>query len=29
MSVRLSIRQTDPRFNVIAYLYSLLVTLNP
>lgn len=27
--VRLSIRQTDPRFNVIAYLYSLLITLNP
>jgi hypothetical protein len=26
---RLSIRQTDPRFNAIAYLYSLLVTLNP
>jgi hypothetical protein len=26
---RLSIRQTDPRFNTIAYLYSVLVTLNP
>jgi hypothetical protein len=28
-AVRLSIRQTDPRFNMIAYLYSLLVVLNP
>jgi hypothetical protein len=26
---RLSIRQTDPRFNTISYLYSVLVTLNP
>lgn len=26
---RLSIRQADPRFNAIAYLYSVLVTLNP
>lgn len=26
---RLSIRQADPRFNTIAYLYSVLVTLNP
>jgi hypothetical protein len=28
-SARLSIRQADPRFNAIAYLYSVLVTLNP
>jgi hypothetical protein len=26
---RLSIRQADPRFDAIAYLYSVLVTLNP
>ena len=26
---RLSIQQADPRFNAIAYLYSVLVTLNP
>jgi hypothetical protein len=27
--VRLSLRQMDPRFNTIAYLFSVLVTLNP
>ncbi len=26
---RLSIRQTDPRFNMAAYIFSVLVTLNP
>jgi hypothetical protein len=29
MQARLSIRQSDPRFNSTAYLYSVLVTLNP
>jgi hypothetical protein len=29
VKARLSIRQADPRFNAIAYLYSVLVTLNP
>ncbi len=28
-TARLSIRQADPRFNAIAYLYSVLVTFNP
>lgn len=29
IQARLSIRQADPRFNAIAYLYSVVVTLNP
>lgn len=29
VSARLSIRQADPRFDAIAYLYSLVVLLNP